>query len=91
MPPEETWRVEDTVRLAPLLAAHGVDLLDVSAYGNSPHQTVLFSQPGYQVPFSEAVKRTVKDTLLVSAVGSINSGTLAQDILDKVCLFSPFR
>ena len=36
----ESWRVEDTVRLAPLLAERGVDLLDVSSGGVHPKQHV---------------------------------------------------
>lgn len=34
----ESWTVEDTVKLAPLLADAGVDLLDVSTGGNHPKQ-----------------------------------------------------
>lgn len=34
----ESWRVEDTVKLAPTLAELGVDLLDVSGGGNHPKQ-----------------------------------------------------
>ena len=83
-PPSESWRSEDTVRFAGLLAEHGVDLLDVSSSGNSPAQKIVVG-PGYQVPFAAAVKRAHGDKILVSAVGAIYDGPLAQSILDKVC------
>ena len=85
LPAAESWRTEDTVRLAPILAEHGVDLLDVSSGGISNLQTRARA-PGFQVPFAEAVKKTHGDKLLVSAVGAIDSGKLAQSILDEVCL-----
>lgn len=43
----EGWKVEDTVRLAKLLADKGVDLLDVSSGGNHPKQKIK-TGPGYQ-------------------------------------------
>ena len=74
------------MRLAPILAEHGVDLLDVSSGGISNLQTRARA-PGFQVPFAEAVKKAHGDKLLVSAVGAIDTGKLAQSILDEVCLF----
>lgn len=41
----ESWKVEDTVRLAEVLAGMGVDLLDVSSGGLHPKQRVK-SGPG---------------------------------------------
>lgn len=43
----ESWKVEDTVRLAEILADRGIDLLDVSSGGNHPLQHP-HSGPGYQ-------------------------------------------
>ncbi|KAL8639432.1 MAG: hypothetical protein Q9228_003538 [Teloschistes exilis] len=43
----ESWKIEDTVRLAEILATKGVDLLDVSSGGNHPKQKVK-TGPGYQ-------------------------------------------
>ena len=43
----ESWRVEDTVRLAGTLAELGVDFLDVSSGGNHPKQHP-HVRPGYQ-------------------------------------------
>lgn len=43
----ESWKVEDTVKLAEILAEKGVDLLDVSSGGNHPKQRIK-TGPGYQ-------------------------------------------
>ncbi|KAH9939922.1 FMN-linked oxidoreductase [Amylocystis lapponica] len=85
LPDQPSWRVEDTVRLAPILAEHGVDLLDVSSGGT--HRAAQMGpregRVAYQAPFSEAVKKAAGDKILVSAVGSINTGRVAQEVLDK--------
>ncbi|OCH87808.1 FMN-linked oxidoreductase [Obba rivulosa] len=82
LPNEPSWRLEDTVRLAPILAEHGVDLFDISSSGNHPAQKIK-AGPAYQVPFSSAVKAAMGDKILVGAVGSITDGRMAQDILEK--------
>ncbi|KAH9852404.1 FMN-linked oxidoreductase, partial [Lenzites betulinus] len=82
MPDTPSWRAEDTVRLAGLLAAHGVDFLDVSSSGNHPAQRIK-TGPAYQAHFAEAVKKAHGDKILVGAVGSIESGTVALGVLDK--------
>ncbi|KZT07007.1 FMN-linked oxidoreductase [Laetiporus sulphureus 93-53] len=80
--PNEHWGIEDTVRLAPTLAEHGVDLLDVSSGGVHAAQRLKL-KPLMQVPFSEAVRRAHGDKILVSAVGSITDGNDAQSVLDQ--------
>ena len=80
-PDEPSWRTEDTVRIASILAAHGVDLLDVSTGGGDHRQNVK-SGHQYQVPFSAAVKKEVGSNLLVGAVGGLYSGISAQDVLE---------
>jgi 2,4-dienoyl-CoA reductase-like NADH-dependent reductase (Old Yellow Enzyme family) len=37
----------------------------------------------YQAPFAHDVKKALGDKLIVGSVGSITSGYLAQDVLDK--------
>lgn len=54
LPNEPSWRSEDTVRLAPILYEHGVDLLDVSSGGNHPKQKIRVG-PTYQAPFARDV------------------------------------
>jgi 2,4-dienoyl-CoA reductase-like NADH-dependent reductase (Old Yellow Enzyme family) len=82
LPNEPSWRVEDTVKLAGILAEHGVDFLDVSSGGNHPKAIMKFG-PAYQAPFAHAVKQVVGDKLVVGSVGSITTGKIAQDVLDK--------
>ena len=43
----ESWKVNDTVRLSEILAAKGIDLLDVSSGGLDPRQKIK-AGPGYQ-------------------------------------------
>ncbi|CAA7263000.1 unnamed protein product [Cyclocybe aegerita] len=79
-PNEPSWCVEDTTHLAPILAEHGVDLLDVSAGGIDWRQKI---RPGlkYQVPFAAAAKRAVGSRMLVSAIGGLANGVVAEEVL----------
>ena len=74
--------MEDTVRLAEVLADMGVDLLDVSSGGLHPKQKVK-PGPGYQAPFAKAVKEKVGDKLAVGTVGSITNGKQANQLLEE--------
>ena len=44
---QESWTVEDTAKLAEILAGQGVDFIDTSGGGLHPHQKIK-SGPGYQ-------------------------------------------
>ncbi|KAF6240046.1 hypothetical protein HO173_001656 [Letharia columbiana] len=77
----EGWTVEDTVKLAGIVADMGVDLLDVSSGGNHPRQKVQ-TGPGYQAPFAKAVKEELGDRVAVGTVGTITSGKQAQELLE---------
>ena len=62
------WDLPQTVALARVLKAQGVDLLDCSSGGTLPQAKIPWG-PGFQVPFAEAVRR---DTgLATGAVGFI--------------------
>jgi len=76
----ESWTGKDTVRLAPLLAEKGVDLLDVSTGGNHPRQHPHVG-PAYQAPFAKEVKDAVGDKMLVGSVGNIKNGEMAEKLL----------
>jgi 2,4-dienoyl-CoA reductase-like NADH-dependent reductase (Old Yellow Enzyme family) len=78
----ESWTVADSVRLAPLLAARGVDLLDVSSGGNHPKQKIKLG-PGYQAPFAKEIKKAVGDSMAVGTVGLITSGKQANTLLEE--------
>ncbi|KAG4417124.1 hypothetical protein IFR04_009760 [Cadophora malorum] len=76
----ESWTLDDTLKLAPLLAERGVDFLDVSSGGNSPMQKIK-AGPGYQAPFAKAIKKAVGDKMFVGTVGSITEGKQAEALL----------
>jgi len=75
------WTVDQTVKLAQILATKGVDLLDVSSGGLHEKQKIK-GGPGYQVPLAKAVKEKVGDKLFVGAVGSITEGKQANGYLE---------
>ncbi|KAM0329497.1 hypothetical protein ACHAQA_004806 [Verticillium albo-atrum] len=80
----ESWTVEDSCRLAPLLADRGVDFIDVSSGGVHPLQgTSIKSGPGYQAPFAQAIKKAVGDRVVVSAVGGIKTAAMAEEFLQS--------
>lgn len=82
MPEEKGWKLEDTVEFSRALAAQGaIDLVDISTGGVHAAQKVT-SGVGFQVPFAKAVKEAVGDKMLVSAVGMINNGNLAEQVLN---------
>ncbi|ELR05227.1 hypothetical protein VC83_07732 [Pseudogymnoascus destructans] len=76
----ESWTLADSVKLAPLLAEAGVDLLDVSSGGNHLGQKIA-PVPGYQVEMAKMIKKAVGDKMAVGAVGLIHSGKFAEEIL----------
>lgn len=76
-----SWNIDESIKLAKLFAARGVDVLDVSSGGNHARQKVI-GGPGYQAPFAKKIKAAVKDAMLVSSVGSIKTGEVAQKIIN---------
>ncbi|KAJ0421376.1 hypothetical protein BJY00DRAFT_323354 [Aspergillus carlsbadensis] len=80
----ESWTVSQSIQLASLLADHGVDLLDVSSGGIHPKSAIAIrSGPAYQAHFAREIKEAVGDRLLVSAVGGIKTGALAEEVLQS--------
>ena len=76
---EGGWSLDDTIALAAELKASGrIDLIDCSSGGNDPRQQIPI-HPGYQVPFSSAVRE--KAEIATGAVGLIHSPELAESIL----------
>lgn len=83
LPNEPSWQLEDTVRLAAVLAEQGhIDLIDVSSGGNHAAQKIT-AGPAFQAPFAIAVKKVVGEKLMVSSVGKIDSGKLANKLLEQ--------
>jgi 2,4-dienoyl-CoA reductase-like NADH-dependent reductase (Old Yellow Enzyme family) len=71
------WTVEESQRLAPLLHERGVDLIDVSSAGLHHKQEIAVG-PGFQVPFSRALKDVGATT---GTVGLITEPKQAEEIL----------
>ncbi len=75
---EGGWDLPQTVELARRLKALGVDLIDCSSGGLVPYAKIP-AGPGYQVPFSEAVRREAG--IATGAVGVITEPAQAEEIL----------
>ncbi|KAK5166963.1 NADH-dependent flavin oxidoreductase [Saxophila tyrrhenica] len=78
----ESWTQADTLKLAPLLAKAGVDVLDVSTGGNHPLQHP-HTKPAYQADFAIEIKKAVGDSMKVGSVGMIDNAKLAQKLVEE--------
>ncbi|MDR3652897.1 MAG: NADH:flavin oxidoreductase/NADH oxidase [Paludibacter sp.] len=76
---EGGWDLNQTAELSKLLHKQGVDLIDCSSGGNIATAKVPVA-PGYQVHFSEEIK---KIGVMTSAVGLITSIEQANNILEE--------
>jgi 2,4-dienoyl-CoA reductase-like NADH-dependent reductase (Old Yellow Enzyme family) len=74
------WHVDECVDLARRLRAEGVDLIDCSSGGNSPHQRIPVG-PGYQVPFARRIRQDAG--VLTGAVGLITDARQADAIVSE--------
>lgn len=85
MPDTPSWTITDSIKLAGILADHGVDLLDVSSAGNHSSQTFPPLQLGeaFHADLSAAIKAAVGDKILIATVGGIKTGQTAQNVLTK--------
>ena len=72
------WDIEQSIALARLLKAEGVDLIDCSSGGLVPHAKIPVGA-GYQVPFAERIRREAGIT--TAAVGCITEPTQADEII----------
>jgi 2,4-dienoyl-CoA reductase-like NADH-dependent reductase (Old Yellow Enzyme family) len=73
-----SWTLPDTIRLARLVADHGVDLIDCSS-GSMLRSAPSPEAPGFQVPFAEAVRREAG--IATAAVGLITDPVMAEAIV----------
>jgi len=79
LPDRESWTVEDTAELGPLLAEAGADLIDVSSGGVHPDQQIPQTGPNYQVRYAERV--AANTDALVGAVGGITEPAQADALI----------
>ena len=75
----EGWKLEDSIQLARLLKAKGVDLIDTST-GANVRKAHIPVAPNYQVPFAAAIKKEAE--MMTGAVGLIKDAITAEKILD---------
>jgi 2,4-dienoyl-CoA reductase-like NADH-dependent reductase (Old Yellow Enzyme family) len=73
------WNLEETVQLSRILREKGVDLIDCSSGGNIVTAKIHVG-PCYQIPFSDAIRKT---GIMTSAVGMITTKEQIVDILDE--------
>jgi len=72
------WTIEESIEFARRLVTHGVDWVDASSGGVSPHQKIPLGS-GYQVGFAGAIRRASGATMI--AVGLITQAAQAATIL----------
>ncbi len=75
---EGGWDIEQSIALAKLLKAAGVDLMDCSSGGVVPDAKIAV-KPGYQVTFAEKIRQGAD--ILTAAVGFITEPKQADDIV----------
>jgi 2,4-dienoyl-CoA reductase-like NADH-dependent reductase (Old Yellow Enzyme family) len=75
---EGGWDLAQTIELAKVLKARGVDWIDASSGGVSPLQKIPLG-PGYQVPFAQSLKEATGVTTM--AVGLITEAQQAEEIV----------
>ena len=75
---EGGWNADESVQLAAMLKARGVDLIDCSTGGNVPKAPIPVG-PGFQVQFAERIKQ--ETGILTGAVGLITGPAEAERIL----------
>ncbi|KAI1467413.1 FMN-linked oxidoreductase [Daldinia caldariorum] len=87
---EPSWDLEQSIRLAKLLPAAGVDLLDVSSGGNTENAKINV-YPYYQVDLAGKIREAIRKdklNLLIGAVGLITNAEMARSIVQEGKLLS---
>ncbi|OBA20452.1 NADH:flavin oxidoreductase/12-oxophytodienoate reductase [Metschnikowia bicuspidata var. bicuspidata NRRL YB-4993] len=79
----DAWTLEDSVKLAPIVVEHGVDLLDISGGGNDANADRWPKHFGMFMNVSEAVKKAVGDKAIVAAVGRMHDPVKVNELLEK--------
>jgi len=80
LPDRESWTVEQSARLADLLADDGADLVDISSGGIVPESSPEWAGPNYQLSLAEHV-RANSSGIAVGTVGGITTAQQADAIV----------
>jgi 2,4-dienoyl-CoA reductase-like NADH-dependent reductase (Old Yellow Enzyme family) len=75
---EGGWDLNQSIEFSKALAAIGIDLIDCSS-GGMAYDAKIPAEPGYQVPFAEAIRREAK--IATGAVGLITNAQQAEEII----------
>ncbi|KAI0025493.1 NADPH dehydrogenase [Xylariomycetidae sp. FL0641] len=81
----ESWTLESSIRLAKLLPAAGVDLLDVSSGANHAAQKINL-HPYYQIDLAGKIREAVLaegKKLAIGAVGMITTAEMARSVVQE--------
>jgi 2,4-dienoyl-CoA reductase-like NADH-dependent reductase (Old Yellow Enzyme family) len=74
------WNIDESVQLAHLFRAHGVDLVDCSSGGQVPNAQIPVG-PGFQVEFAARIRREVG--IPTAAVGLITDAAQANAVVEQ--------
>ncbi len=77
---EGGWDIQQSVELARQMKPLGVDLIDCSSGGNSPHAKIPLG-PMYQTPFADQIRREAN--ILTGTVGMITTTVQAEQIVTE--------
>jgi 2,4-dienoyl-CoA reductase-like NADH-dependent reductase (Old Yellow Enzyme family) len=75
---EGGWTIDESVELAKVFKANGVDLVDTSSGGSAPNAQIPVG-PGYQVPFAARIRKEAG--IATGAVGMITEAAQAEQIV----------
>lgn len=80
----ESWKLEDTLKLVPVLAEHGVDVIDVCSGGLNSKE-FNWGNPRFLPPkeIAHKIKQNCPKNLLVASTGGVQDGKLANDLLEN--------
>jgi len=81
LPDRDAWTVEQSARLADLLAEDGADLVDVSSGGIVPESSPEWAGPNYQLSLAEHVRENSASDIAVGTVGGITTAQQADGIV----------
>ena len=79
---DDGWSLDDTLALTARLIDLGVDIIDASSGGNNSRQQI-HAKPGFQVPFSAAIKKQYSTRVMTAPVGMITDGVQANAIVEQ--------
>ncbi|SCU81194.1 LADA_0B11694g1_1 [Lachancea dasiensis] len=67
---EDSWKLEDSVKLAKIVVEKGVDMLDISSGGNNYKQSSR-GKKAVHAQLSKEIKKAVGDSAIVASVGGL--------------------